>query len=87
MLPHRRRQAVAAENQRNFLPTDHALPAWAVKTSTRPTIICEVDAIRKTVGFRIVLQHFLLIDNAVTITCEVIVTAQSLIKGGDFTVA
>ena len=26
-------------------------------------------------------------DNAVTITCEVIVTAQSLIKGGDFTVA
>ena len=28
-----------------------------------------------------------LIDNAVTITCEVIVTAQSLIKGGDFTVA
>ena len=29
----------------------------------------------------------LLIDNAVTITCEVIVTAQSLIKGGDFTVA
>lgn len=63
---------------------NHAVPIWAVEVSTGVTIVHEKLDVSETLFFCVFLENRLLIDNAVALSCEFIITTQSPVDSSNF---
>lgn len=63
---------------------DHAVPIGAVEVSTGVTIVHKKLDVSETLFFCVFLENRLLIDNAVALSCEFVITTQSTVDSSNF---